>query len=74
MTESATMLLAVLQWADFLWLPPICLAIALVTAASHREQMRSILAHAARSWVILMGGIVVFALAISYLFEWILPG
>lgn len=66
-------MLAVLQWADFVFLPPICLAIALVTSAAHRENMRNILVHAVRSWVILIVGILAFAAGISYLFEWILP-
>ena len=68
------MLLAVLQWADFLFLPPICLAIAIVTAAAHREDVPDILRHAARGWMVLMAGIFVFAFTISFFFEWVLPG
>ena len=68
------MLLAVLEWADFLFLPPICLAIAIVTAAARRDNVREILRHAMRGWLVLMAGIFVFAFAISFLFEWVLPG
>ena len=67
-------LLALLSWPDFLWLPPICASIAIVTAAAHREQIRDILAHALRAWLVLMVGIVVFANVVSFLFEWWLPG
>jgi hypothetical protein len=66
-------LLALLTWSDFIWLPPICLAIAIVTAAAHREQIRDILHHAGRAWVVLMLGIFVFANIVSFLFEWWLP-
>lgn len=67
-------MIALLVWSDFLWLPPICLSIALVTAASHREDMREIIRHGIRAWLILMVGIFVFANAISFFFEWALPG
>ena len=70
---TTTLILAALQWSDFVFLPPICLAIAIVTAAAHREDLREILIHGARAWVILMAGILVFALGISYFFEWMLP-
>lgn len=67
-------MIALLTWAEFfLWLPPICLAIALVTSAAHREDIREILRHGMRSWFILTVGIFVFANSISFLFEWILP-
>jgi len=66
--------LAVMDTAEYAFLPPICLAIALVTAAAHREDMGSILRHALRSWLVLMAGIVAFMLTISYFFEWVLPG
>jgi ABC-type sulfate transport system permease component len=66
--------LALVKLSEFLFLPPICLAIALVTAAAHREDMRDILRHAVRAWIILIVGIVVFMVFVSYLFEWILPG
>ena len=70
---STLAILATLQWSDFGFLPPICLAIAIVTAAAHREDIRDILKHGARAWVVLMVGIMVFALGISYFFEWMLP-
>jgi hypothetical protein len=67
-------MIALLTWTEFLWLPPICLAIALVTSAAHREDMKEIVRHGMRSWLILMLGIFVFANGISFFFEWILPG
>ena len=67
-------LLGLVQAQEFLFLPPICLAIALVTAAARREDMRTILKQAFRSWVILTLGILAFMLLTTYLFEWILPG
>jgi len=72
MTPGA--LLALVKLSEFLFLPPICVAIALVTAAAHREDMRDILRHAARACVILIVGILVFMVAVSYFFEWVLPG
>lgn len=66
--------LGLLQPAEFLFLPPICLAIALVSSAAHRDNMRSILRHAFRSWLILMGGILAFMVCVSFFFEWVLPG
>ena len=42
-------LLALVKLSEFLFLPPICLAIALVTSAAHREDMRDILRHAVRA-------------------------
>ncbi len=70
---TGTLILAALQWGDFVFLPPICLAIAIVTAGAHRESVREILVHSARAWVILLVGIMAFAFGISYFFEWILP-
>ena len=58
---------------EYLFLPPICLAIAVVTSAAHRENLKEILRHALRSWLVLLGGIVVFLFLVSYFFEWILP-
>ena len=66
-------LLGLLTAGEFLFLPPICLAIALVTSAAHREDMGAILRHALRAWLVLMGGILLFMVVVSYLFEWILP-
>ena len=74
MPMTAPTLFALLTWADFLWLPPICLAIALVTAAAHREDLKEIIRHGLRSWVILFVGIFVFASGISFFFNWVLPG
>lgn len=71
---STLTILAALQWSDFVFLPPICLAIAIVTAAAHREEIKEILLHSARAWVVLMVGIMAFAFGISYFFEWMLPG
>jgi hypothetical protein len=65
---------ATIQAVEFLFLPPICLAIALVTSAAHRESLREILSHAWRAWFVLMAGLVAFSLTISFLFEWLLPG
>jgi len=67
------MILAALTAGDYLLLPPICLAIALVTSAAHREKMSDILRHAMRSWLILMGGIVLFMFAQTFFFEFVLP-
>jgi hypothetical protein len=66
-------MLALLTAGEFLFLPPVCLAIALVTSAAHREDERSILRHALRSWIILMVGILLFMVAVSFFFEWVLP-
>jgi len=67
-----TPLLAI-QWVDFGFLPPICLAIAFVTAATHHTEWRPLVRHALRSWAAIIGGILAFMVAISYLFEWLLP-
>jgi hypothetical protein len=66
-------MLALLTFSEFLFLPPVCLAIALVPAAAHREDIGQILRHAFRAWLLLMAGIVVFMLWVSYFFEWVLP-
>ncbi|MHC4577897.1 MAG: hypothetical protein ACYTED_10870 [Planctomycetota bacterium] len=71
---SAVTLLGLVKLYEFLFLPPVCLAIALVTSAAHREDMRTILRHALRAWIILMVGIVAFMVVISLFFEWVLPG
>jgi len=67
-------LLGLVKLAEFLFLPPICLAIALVTSAAHREDMRDILRHAVRAWIVLIVGILLFMVLISFFFEWVLPG
>jgi hypothetical protein len=66
-------LLALVQLGEFALLPPLCLAIALVTAAAHREDMRAILRHALRAWLVTLGGILLFMLAVSVFVGWILP-
>jgi hypothetical protein len=71
---SVLAFVALVQASEYIFLPPICLAIALVTSAAHREDMRAILAHTLRSWILLMVGILAFMVAISFLFEWVLPG
>ncbi|MHC4939819.1 MAG: hypothetical protein ACYTHK_12685 [Planctomycetota bacterium] len=58
---------------EFLWMVPLCIAIAIVSSAAHREQIGDILRHAARSTVMLIGGLLAFMVAISYVFEWLLP-
>jgi len=70
---SVPVLFALVKGIEFWFLPPICLAIALVTSAAHREDMRVILRHAIKSTVILVVGILVFMVAVSLFFEWILP-
>jgi hypothetical protein len=67
-------LCAILSWGEFLFLPPVCLAIVLVTSATHREDLGSIVRHALRAWGVLVGGILVFMVVVSYFFELVLPG
>ena len=68
------LLLAVVPVAEYAFLPPICFAIALVTSAAHREDLGDIWRHALRTWLVLMFGLAAFAFAITFLFEWLLPG
>lgn len=68
------LLLSTVPFVEYAFLPPICLAIAIVTSAAHRENVREIWIHALRTWLVLMLGLVAFAFAISFLFEWLLPG
>ncbi|MHC4954008.1 MAG: hypothetical protein ACYTGZ_08960 [Planctomycetota bacterium] len=70
MTEA---ILAVVPASDFFWLIPLSVSIALVSSAAHREEMGEILRHAAKSTAMLFGGLLVFMVAVSYLFEWLLP-
>jgi len=58
---------------EYALLPFLCLAIALVTSAAHREDMRAILRHALRAWFVTLGGILLFTVAVSILVKWILP-
>ncbi len=67
------MTVALLTFGEFLFMPPICLAIALVTSAAHLEDMSTYLPRAMRSWVVLMAGILVFMIVQTDLFEWLLP-
>jgi len=71
MTGAA--LFALVRLGEFAFLPPLCLAIALVTSAAHREDMKEIFRHALRSWIVTLGGILVFMVSVSYLVGWILP-
>ena len=49
------------------------LATAIVSAASHRDDVGEILWHAARGAIVLVVGLLVFMVAISFVFEWLLP-
>ena len=66
-------MIAIVPASEFLWLLPLCTAIALVSSAAHREDMSDILRHAAKSTLLLMGGLLVFMVAVSFFFEWMLP-
>jgi hypothetical protein len=68
-----TSVLALVQPGEFAFLAPLCLAIALVTSAAHREDLREILRHALRAWIVTFVGILVFMVAVTYIVEWILP-
>jgi len=70
---SLLSLLAIVPAGEFLWLLPLCTAIAIVSSAAHREEMRDILRHAAKSTLLLIGGLLVFMVSVSFLFEWLLP-
>jgi hypothetical protein len=66
-------LLALVRGAEFAFLAPLCLAVALVTSAAHREDVGEILRHAARAWVVTVVGILAFLVAMTLLVEWIQP-
>jgi hypothetical protein len=68
-----TALFALVHGVEFAFLPPLCLAVALVTSAAHREDMREILRHAARAWIVTVGGIAAFLVAMTVLVELIQP-
>jgi len=70
---TAAALLALVRPGEFLFLVPICLAIALVTSAAHREDMREILRHAVRAWIVTVVGILVFLVVVTVAVELILP-
>jgi hypothetical protein len=65
--------LAIVPAGEFIWLLPLCTAIAVVSSAAHREEMGDILRHAAKSTLFLLGGLLVFMVTVSFLFEWLLP-
>jgi hypothetical protein len=69
----ASTLLALVHAGEFALLPPLCLAIALVTSAAHREDLRVILRHAMRSWIVTLGGILIFMVAVSIVVGWTNP-
>ena len=66
-------ILALERLTEYAFLAPLCLAVALVTSAAHREDMREILRHALRAWIVTLGGIVLFMLVVSHFVEWKLP-
>lgn len=70
---TALTLLGLVRMGEFALLPPLCLAIALVTSAAHREDMRAILRHALRAWLVTLGGILLFMIAVSTLVGWTNP-
>ena len=67
-----TALLAAVPPDEFVWLVPLCIAIALVSSAAHREDMGAILRHAVRSTAMILGGLLAFMVGVSYLVEWLL--
>ena len=69
----APKLLAIVPAGEFIWLLPLCTAIAIVSSAAHREEIGEILRHAAKSTLLLCGGLLGFMVAVSYFFEWMLP-
>jgi len=71
--ELGTHLLAIVPAGEFIWLLPLCTAIAIVSSAAHREEIREILRHAAKSTLLLCGGLLGFMVGVSYFFEWMLP-
>ena len=66
-------MVGLLTLGDFFFLPPICLAIAIVTSAAHREEMPKIFRHAVKSWVVYVGGMVLFLFLQTWFFNWVLP-
>ena len=65
--------LAAVPATEFVWLLPLCVAIALVSSAAHREEMGSILRHAAKSTALIFGGLIAFMVGVSYAVQWLLP-
>jgi hypothetical protein len=70
--NAASTLLATVPADEFVWLLPLCVAIALVSSAAHRENMGQILGHAAKSAVLILGGLLGFMVCVSYVVEWLL--
>ena len=68
-----TTLLLAAGLGEFFWMVPLCLAIAIVSAASHRDDVGEILRHAARGTVVIIVGLLGFMVAVSFFFEWLLP-
>jgi hypothetical protein len=65
-------LVAAVPAVEFVWLIPICVAIALVSSAAHREEVGEILRHAVRSTFMILGGLIAFMVGVSYVVEWLL--
>ena len=65
-------LLAAVPADEFLWLVPICIAIAIVSSAAHREDARTILRHSVKSTFMILGGLLAFMVGVSYIVEWLL--
>jgi len=66
-------LLATVPATEFFWMVPLCVAIALVSSAAHRENTAQILRHAAKSTALILGGLLGFMVCVSYAVEWLLP-
>jgi len=66
-------LLGTVPGNEFFWLVPLCVAIALVSSAAHREQIGQILRHAVKSSALILGGLLAFMVCVSYAVEWLLP-
>jgi hypothetical protein len=66
-------IIATVPASEFVWLLPLCVAIALVSSSSHRDDIREIFRHAARGAVVLIVGLLAFMVSISFVFEWALP-
>jgi len=68
----ATVNLATVPTDEFMWLAPLCVAIALVSSAAHREDVKTILRHAVKSTALILGGLLAFMVCVSYAVEWLL--
>ena len=65
-------LLAAVPAEEFFWLVPLCIAIAIVSSAAHREDARAILRHSVKSTGMILGGLMAFMVGVSYIVEWLL--